>query len=138
MVLASDGPIIRRVTSIDGGVDLFEITPMEWNRKQEDTNNKYDKTLYYFWDDGYLYFPNLNWRKIYIEAFFKNKLKSECDSEDCGQQEVDCTPFLDEEFRIPQDLLARCVDAANKELLQYYFQTLPDENQPDKNNARKN
>lgn len=138
LMLASDGPIIRRVTSIDGGVQLFEITPMEWNRKVEDTNSKWDKTLYYFWDDGYLYFPNLHWKKIYIEAFFTGKLISSCDSDDCFEDEGDCTPFLDQPFYIPQDLLARCVDAANRELLQFYHQIQPDDQQPDKNNNRRN
>lgn len=138
LMLASDGPIIRRVTSIDGGMEIFEITPMEWNRKQEDTNSKYDKNFYYFWDSGYLYFPNLHWKKIHIEAFFIQKVKDiDCD-EDCKDDEVDCESFLDQEFRIPQDLLARCIDAANIELLQYYHRTLPDDNQMDKNNARKN
>lgn len=111
---------------------------MEWNRKQEDTNAKYDKNLYYFWDDGYLYFPNLQWKKIHIEAFFTQKINPvDCD-DDCSDDDIECAPFLDQVFRIPSDLLARCIDAANIELLQYYHRTLPDDNQPDKNNARKN
>lgn len=133
IMLASDGPIIRSVTSIDGGVDLFGITPREWNRKQQDTNSKYDKTLYYFWNDGYLYFPNLHWRKIHIEAFFSQKVPDTCE-----EKEKQCTRFLDQDFRIPRDLLARCVDAANQELFNYYTRTGPDDNQPDKNNVRKN
>lgn len=132
-MLASDGPIIRRVTSIDKGEDLFEITPMEWNRKQEDTNKKFDKNLYYFWDDGYLYFPNLHWRRVFIEAFFYDKIEDECNPKDEGP----CDKFMDQIFRIPQDLLGRCVDAAQRELLQFY-QQIPDDAQPDKNPNRKN
>lgn len=133
LMIASEGPVIRRVISIDGATELFEISPSEWNRKQEDTNSKYDKTLYYFYHNGYLYFPNLTWKKIEIEGFFEDTIKNYCDPEP-----EDCVRFLDGPFQIPQDLLARCVDNANRELLEYYHRTLPDDNQPDKNNARKN
>lgn len=133
LVLASDGPIIRRVTSIDGATELFEITPMEWNRKTESSSFEYDKTLYYFWDDGYLYFPNLSWKMVYVEAFFSDKITNNCDGE-----EEDCVRYLDTEFRIPQDLLARCIDQCNIELANYYHRLRPDENQIDKNNERRN
>lgn len=134
LIVASWGPVIRKVSSLDGFTEFFFITPTEWNRKQEDTNHKYDKTLYYWWSGGYLYFPNIEWKKIKIEALFEFDI----DKENSCCEKVDlCKTLLDNTFRIPKELLAVCVDNVNKEMLGYYDRLQPDDDQPDKSNNRK-
>lgn len=134
MLVASWGPIIRTVSSLDGFTELTPITPPEWNRRQEDTNSKWDKSIYYYWDNGYLYFPNLEWKKLKVDALFEediDKYNHCCD-------EVDpCKTMLDNKFRIPKELLAVCVDNVNKEI-RGYAEPIPDDNQMDKNPTRKN
>jgi len=130
------GPLFRRVTSIDGTEDLTEITPFEWNRKIEDTNFKYNKYYYYFYSDGYLYFPNIQWKKIKIEGYFDDDIEDiNCACEDT---EIGCTSMLDKEFRIPEYILTLCIDNVNKELFNYYQRIPQDDDDINKNTNRKN
>lgn len=133
----ADGPILGRVTSLDGSVDIFGITPLEWNRKLENTNSKYDKSLYYFYNNGYLYFPNLKWKKIEVQAYFEDDIKK--DNVCCGEDPEDkCKTFLDTEFRIPKHLLAACVGLTNEEIFNLYQRLQGEDEQIDKNTNRKN
>ena len=132
---SDSGAIIARVTSIDGSQDLTPITPSEWNRKLENSELKYDKALYYFYSNGYLYFPNLKWKKIEIQAYFQETLKDENNC--CVQEDNGCLSFLDEDFRIPEILLARCIELVNQEIFNTY-QRIPSDEQIDKNETRKN
>lgn len=134
IIAGSWGPIFRKVSSLDGFTEFTYIPIAEWNRRQEDTNNKYNKTLYYFWSDGYLYFPNVQWKKIKIEALFEEDIEK---YNDCCEEIDPCKTFLDNTFRIPKELMKACIDLTNMEVLKEY-QALPDENQTDKNNQRKN
>lgn len=137
-ITASIGPIISRVSSIDGSEELFAITPGEWNRKMEDTNfQKYNKDKYYFYSDGYLYFPNLSWKKIQIEAYFEDHLEKMTNDCECDKSE-DCETMLDKPFRVPEKILAVVVDNVNKEILQYFQRIQPDDTDYNKNPNRKN
>lgn len=130
MVTASWGPIIKRVTPIDGFTDLMQIKSTDWNRKLEDTNFKYDKELYYFWQDGYIYFPNIQWKKIRIEAFFEEDIAIH---NKCENPTVDpCKTMLDNKFRIPKELLGPCVEMVQKEIYNFYERGTPEDVQPDK------
>lgn len=134
LLTASWGPIIRRVTSLDGYTEMVPITPLDWNRKTEDTNRKYDKSIYYFWSDGYLYFPNMEWKGVKIEAYFEEDIDK---YNDCDNKTDPCKTMLDNKFRIPKEVLAVCIDNVNKEVIGQYNQ-IPDDNQIDKNPTRKN
>lgn len=134
MIVASWGPIFRKVSSLDGFTEFYPITLAEWNRKQEDTNKKYDKTLYYWWSEGRLYFPNIEWKKVRIEAFFEFDIDKD---NSCCEEYDPCKSILDNRFRIPNELLAVCIDNVNKEMLGYYDRIQPDDNNIDKNNNNK-
>lgn len=133
-LVASWGPIFRKVSSIDGYTELSSITSAEWNRKSEDTNTKYNKSLYYWWSGGYLYFPNVKWKSVKIEGLFEFDIDKE---NSCCEKYDPCKSFLDNKFRIPKELLAVCIDNVNKEMLGYYDRIQPDENNIDKNNNKK-
>lgn len=133
MLVASWGPIFRKVASIDGYTELFPINSAEWNRKQEDTNTKNNKSLYYWWSGGYLYFPNIEWKEIKIEALFEFDLDKD---NSCCEKHDPCKSFLDNKFRIPNELLAVCIDNVNREMSGLYDK-LPDENDINKNNTKK-
>lgn len=132
-LVASWGPVIRKVSSIDGSTEVVPITPAEWNRIQEDTNTKYDKNYYYYWSEGYLYFPNLEWKKVKVEALFEEDIDK---YNECCEEYNPCKTILDSTFRIPKEVLAVCIDNVNKEILGEY-QRVPDDNKIDKNDTRK-
>ncbi len=83
------GPIFRTVSSIDGTIELFRTDPGTWVSMTKTTTFKYNKRQYFWYLDGYLYFPNLVWDAVKIEAIFENDVET-CDSEKCTiRQEQD-------------------------------------------------
>lgn len=134
VIAASWGPILRKVSSLDGFTEFVYINIAEYNRRQEDTNSKYDKNLYFFWSDGYLYFPNVEWKKIRIEALFEEDIEK---YNDCDGDQDPCKTFLDNTFRCPKELMKSCIDLVNMELMNEYDRLQPDENKIDKNDNKK-
>jgi len=76
------GPIFRTVSSIDGSIELFRTDPGTFVSMTKTTTFKYNKRQYWWYLDGYLYFPNLIWDAVKIEAIFENDVET-CDSDKC-------------------------------------------------------
>jgi hypothetical protein len=124
------GIIIRNVYAIDGLTDVFPIKANDWNRKQEKSDSKYDKNFYYYPKDGYLYFPNLKWKKITIEGYFEDNIDHLNICDDSVKLNV-CLSKLDQSFGIPKDLEGQLVDVVQKEVAM--FLKVPYDQQVDKN-----
>lgn len=95
------GPLIRHITSIDGSQDLQPTTPTAYLNIARSKNFKYNKTFYYYFLNDYLYFPNLEWEAVRIEAIFEDSVgRWNCDpSDDCLLRQV-------ESFNVPDFLHA--------------------------------
>ena len=76
------GPLIRTVSSIDGGIEMFRTDPGTWVSITKSTTFKYNKRPYFWYLNGYLYCPNVDWDAIRVEAIFENDVPT-CDSDDC-------------------------------------------------------
>ena len=60
-----------------------------------------NKTKYFWWLDGYIYCPNIEWDAIKVEGVFDSDItKWDCDTEN------DCTPRYEQEMYIPEALFA--------------------------------
>jgi hypothetical protein len=76
------GPIIRTVSSIDGGIEMFRTDPGTWVSITRSTTFKYNTRKYFWYLNGYLYVPNVPWDAIRVEAIFENNTQT-CDSDPC-------------------------------------------------------
>jgi len=65
------GPLIRSITSIDGGYDFYPTYPETYERITKQKTFKYNTKKYYWFLDGYLYFPNIEWDVVRITAAFE-------------------------------------------------------------------
>lgn len=108
----SYGPLFRSVSSIDGSIELVKTYPATYTAMTNSTNFKYNKTKYFWYLDGYLYFPNIEWEAVRVEgmwdgdiAFFK------CD------KDKECLPMQEQQFRIPEFLFAEIEQMVLKEIL---------------------
>jgi hypothetical protein len=106
------GPLFRSVTSIDGSIEMVKTYPGTYTAMTGSTNFKYNKTKYFWYLDGYMYFPNIEWEAVRIEgmwdgdiAFFK------CD------KSMQCKTMQEQQFRIPEFLFAEIEQMALKEIL---------------------
>ena len=95
------GPLIRTVTSIDGSQELQATYPGTYTSMTRTTSFKYNKTKYFWWLDGYIYSPNIEWDAIKVEGVFNDDItKWNCDKKD------DCTPRYKQPLYIPEAMFA--------------------------------
>lgn len=75
------GPLIRTVSSIDGTEEIHPTYRQTWEKISSNKNFKYNKTKYYWYQEGYLYFPNIEWDTVQIEGLFEEDITDI--TEDC-------------------------------------------------------
>lgn len=135
MFESDTGVIIRSVYTIDGSKDFSPISIQDYMRKLEDPNSKYDQSLYFFYNSGYLYFPKSRIRKVMIKAYFKKEL-DQPDCEECNSK-VSCISMLDSPIRLPKYLVAELMQFVLNELASFTLKIQGDED-INKNENRKN
>jgi len=92
-------PLIGDVTSIDGSVKIIRTTSSQYTRKANSSDFTYNTAKYYWFMDDHLYFPNIEWDAVRIEAVIDGE------SLDCG--EVDpCIQAHDIGFSAPDHLFS--------------------------------
>jgi hypothetical protein len=105
------GPLFRSVTSIDGSIEMFKTYPATYTAMSHTKNFKYNKTKYFWYLDGYLYFPNIEWDAVRIEGLWDEDITYF----KCNQ--TTCLPIQDQALRIPEYLFAEIEQMAVKEIL---------------------
>jgi hypothetical protein len=101
------GPIIRTTSSIDGSIEMFRTEPGTWVSITKSTTFKYNTRRYFWYLNGYLYCPNIDWEAVRMEAIFENKV------EIC---EEDCMTRQNESYNIPEYLFSEVEQMVIKEL----------------------
>ena len=102
------GPIIRTVSSIDGTIEMYRTDPGTWVSMTKTTTWKYNRSFYFWYLDGYLFAPNIDWDAIRMEAIFEGKLDT-CTTEECGIKQ-------DQQFALPEYLFSEAEQFVIKEL----------------------
>lgn len=102
------GPIIRTASSIDGGIEMFRTDPGTWVSITKSTTFKYNKRPYFWYLNGYIYVPNVDWEAMRIEAIFENDVPT-CDSDKCQL-------IQEQPLNIPEYLFSEIEQFALKEL----------------------
>ena len=86
------GPIIRTVSSIDGTIELFRTDPGTWVSMTKTTTFKYNRSIYFWYLNGYLYIPNVDWDAVRMEAIFEGQVDT-CTTDDCLIKQDQPLPF---------------------------------------------
>lgn len=119
------GVIIKRLTTIDESIEIRLSTPQNILRVKKDKNSKYDKTVYAFFRNGYIFITNKKYPVIRIEAFFKEDLSFnkvfKCTAPN------NCTRFLDTQWIVPQKLQEPIISLVIQELATVY-KKFPEDN----------
>lgn len=95
------GPMIRSITSVDGSV-IFKLTsPDEYNYLSSSKNFKYNKQKYVWYLNDHLYFPDVDWVAVRIDAMV---------SEDISQFKCNydqkCKPRQEHSLNVPDYILS--------------------------------
>ena len=103
-----EGPIIRTTSSIDGSIEMFRTDPGTWVSMTKTTTWKYNRNFYFWYLDGYIYCPNVDWEAIRMEAIFEGTLDT-CDTKECETRQ-------NEPFSLPEYLFSEVEQFVIKEL----------------------
>lgn len=103
------GPIIRTVSSIDGSIEMFRTDPGTWVSMTKTTTFKYNTRKYFWYLNGYLYAPNIDWEAIKVEAVFEGI------SDPCNPAEQ-CEIIQNKQLGIPEYLFSEVEQFVIKEL----------------------
>lgn len=88
------GPLIRSVTSLDGSKDLIQTEPSIFVKISKSTNFKYNKNLYFWYRNGYIYIANVEWEAIQVDGVFVGSTAHYiCDAEECVPRQEEKFPF---------------------------------------------
>lgn len=109
MFAGQKGPLIRKVYSIDGGTDIIKTSPATYVAIANKSCNKYDKTLYYWYKNGHLYFPH-DIEGVMVEALWEDALDDYCTLD--GDE---CTSMQDLQLPLPDYLFAEVEQMAEQE-----------------------
>jgi hypothetical protein len=102
------GPIIRTVSSIDGSIEMYRTDPGTWVSMTRTTTFKYNRSIYFWYLNGYIYVPNADWDAIRIEAIFEGKVET-CDTDPCEVKQ-------EEQFALPEYLFSEVEQFVLQEL----------------------
>jgi len=101
------GPIIRTTSSIDGTIEMFRTDPGTWVSMTKTTTFKYNTRKYFWYLNGYLYAPNIDWDAVRMEAIFQGV------TDPCSEQ---CDLAQDKPLTIPEYLFSEVEQFVIKEL----------------------
>ncbi len=122
------GPLFRFISSIDGSIRVYRTYPATYTNIANSTNFKYNNTKYYWFIDGYLYFPNIEWDAVRIEAIWDDDISYfQCDTDDAK-----CTIRQLQSTSIPDYLFADIEQMVLKEL--GFMLQVPSDNKDDNQN----
>ena len=106
------GPLIRTVSSIDSSIEVQPTSPGTYTSMTKTTSFRYNKNKYYWFLNGYLYLPNVEWDAIKLEGVFEGDISGfTCDTDD------DCIPRYKQQIFIPEFLFAEIETQVLNQLL---------------------
>jgi hypothetical protein len=96
----SYGPFIRTVASIDGSTEVYRTQPSAFVSMSKTSAFKYNNQKYYWYMNGYLYLPNVEWDAILLEGIFQDDISIfTCSTEDtCNVRQNEILPIPDDLF----------------------------------------
>jgi hypothetical protein len=101
------GPIIRTTSSIDGSIEMFRTDPGTWVSMTKTTTFKYNTRKYFWYLNGYIYCPNIDWDAVRMEAIFQGV------QDPCTET---CDIAQDKPLSIPEYLFSEIEQFVIKEL----------------------
>lgn len=88
------GPLFRTISSIDGSTQVYKTAPSTYTNIANSKNYKYNNNKYYWYLNGYLYFPNIEWDAVAVEGLWDESIGYlKCDGDACLLRQEDQTHF---------------------------------------------
>lgn len=109
-----NGPIIKLVMSLDTSENVERTTLLKWHQMNKSVNFKYNKTKYYWFNKGHLYFPNVSWSTVTIQLLSSEDVPSYCKR--CCEEKKECVYRQDLIAPYPLDLVADAIGMIQRDI----------------------
>lgn len=106
----SNGPIFRNIGPIDFSDTFQQISAAIYVAMARSTNFKYNKCNYFWYNNGYLYFPDIQWEAVMVEAMWEDSLDGYCGKDECSIMQ-------EKAFNLPDYLFAEMEQMSTQELM---------------------
>lgn len=125
IVTFDNGPLIGEVYSLDTSEKVDKTTLAKFREIANSSTFRYNKFKYFWFKEGHLYFPNVTWSAVTLNAIFtgsvtqycKEVLDDECNNcSGCEDPTVQCTPMQDNESPYPDDIIADVIGMIQRDL----------------------
>ncbi len=113
LMTTGDGPIIRSVSSLDYSKKAHQTHPSIYSNMTKTSGFKYNKKAYYWFLDGYLYLPNVEWEAVRVQAIFDEEVSDDL----CSADPTECKYEQDRTLNIPEHLFSEIEQMVLKEVL---------------------
>jgi len=110
----STGPIFRLVSSIDGTYNARQTRPQLYTAMTKSSTFKYNKNVYWWYKNGYIYIPAIQWEAVSIEGMFAEPTDGFCKEDG---EDTECTVMQDTSFNIPDYIMAEIEQLVQQELI---------------------
>jgi hypothetical protein len=107
------GPVIREVSSLDYSVSLIRTYPTVYTNMTKTSSFKYNKNKYYWYLDGYIYVPDVEWEAIRLQAIFEDSTEAL----NCSDQSDECRSEQDRTLAIPEHMFSEIEQFVLREIL---------------------
>jgi hypothetical protein len=105
------GPMIRSITSLDGETMLKLTTPDEYNYISRSANFRFNTQRYAWYLNDRLYFPNIDWPAVKIDAMVEEDITPfKCN------YDQKCEPRQNHSVNVPDFILAEIEASVLKDL----------------------
>ena len=95
------GPLIRTISSIDSSIEVQATQPGTYTSITKTTSFRYNKRKYWWYLNGYIYLPNVEWDAIKLEGVFDDNI-----GQWLCEEAAECKPRYLQEINIPEALFA--------------------------------
>jgi len=107
------GPVIRSVSTLDYSQDALDTLPTLYTNMTKTSTFKYNKQNYYWFSEGYLFIPNVEWEAVRVDGVFDEDISGSL----CNVDPTECTTEQDRELAIPEHLFSEIEQMVLKEVL---------------------
>lgn len=104
----SYGPLFRSISSLDRSILVFKTYPATFTSIANSTTYKYNTTKYYWYIDGYLYFPNIEWDGVLVEGLWVDSIDYlTCEGPQCKVVQEETMPIPEYLFAEIEQMVMR-------------------------------
>lgn len=107
------GPVIREVSSLDYSQSVVRTYPTVYTNMTKTSGFKYNQNKYYWYLDGYLYIPNVEWEAVRLQAIFEDSTESL----KCNDDSDECRSEQDRSLPIPEHLFSEIEQMVIQQIL---------------------